>query len=213
MSLWGLDNSLTARMERVPTRVTFPYVHSATTGVLEAALGELESIAPECTVLPWAVRLTHQRSACTIFVADSSDGMSKGVDNTVSSPLRPRTSPCLVLVPGDVVEWAMAAADGAGAAAELAASVLAGPVTVLSPAISASLPPALEHLNAPRHAAELPGTTLATTAFVRMTPDILTGLLVSFFLIGMLLIALQCLLNVRSPAKFVHEPLPPGKEF
>ena len=93
VSLWGLDNSLTARMERVPTRVTFPYVHSATTGVLEAALGELESIAPECAVLPWAARLTHQRSACTILVADSSDGMSKGVDNTVSRHSIPAPHP------------------------------------------------------------------------------------------------------------------------
>lgn len=52
-----------------------------------------------------------------------------------------------------------------------------------------------------------------TTEFVRMTPDIATGLLVSFFLVAMLIVALQCLFAVQTPSTFVLTPLPPGKEF
>ena len=58
------------------------------------------------------------------------------------------------------------------------------------------------------------GATIPTTiAYVRMTPDIATGLLVTALLVTVLIIGVNCLLSIGSPSRFVHEPLPPGKDF
>ena len=119
----------------------------------------------------------------------------------------------------DVVAWAQ---EGGGGHLhrEVASSMLAGAVVVMSPAFTDALPAALRPVrHTPRRAAGAGADAgagagaVAAVEHVRMTPDILTGLLVAGFLIAVLLVAMQCLLSVQGPSKFVHAAMPPGKDF
>lgn len=88
-------------------------------------------------------------------------------------------------------------------------------VVVLSaPFIDTATPQAHQRELAEASEEAAPGLSSDTTiVFVRMTPDIATGLLVSALLIGVLLIGVNCLMSIGSPSRFVSTPLPPGKDF
>ncbi len=49
--------------------------------------------------------------------------------------------------------------------------------------------------------------------FVYMTPGIVTGLMIGFFLFATALVGICCLMSIQTPTRFCSEALPVGKEF